>query len=59
MMPELEINYLLFYLLFTAFMGGLSTALYRLIVPARHAKYVKNLRVDKIFAPAKFSLIFT
>jgi hypothetical protein len=42
-----------------AFMGGLSLALYRLIVPARHAKYITNLRVDKIFVPTKFSLIFT
>ncbi len=42
-----------------AFMGGLSTALYRLIVPARHAENVTNIGVDKILAPAKISLIFT
>jgi hypothetical protein len=42
-----------------AFMGGLSPALYRLIVPARHAENITNIGVDKISAPAKISLIFT
>jgi hypothetical protein len=42
-----------------AFMGGLSHALYRLIVPARHAENVTNIGFDKISAPAKISLIFT
>ncbi len=37
----------------TAFMGGLSPALYRLIVPARHTVNVTNIGVDKISAPAK------
>ncbi len=41
-----------------AFMGGLSPALYQLIVPARHAEKVTNIGVDKILAPAKISLIF-
>jgi hypothetical protein len=41
-----------------AFMSGLSPALYRLIVPARHAENVTNIGVDKITAPAKISLIF-
>jgi hypothetical protein len=41
-----------------AFMGGLSPALYRLIVLARHAENVTNIDVDKISAPAKISLIF-
>jgi hypothetical protein len=41
-----------------AFMGGLSPALYWLIVPARHAENVTNIGVDKILAPAKISLIF-
>jgi hypothetical protein len=41
-----------------AFMGGLSPALYQLIVPARHAENVTNSGVDKILAPAKISLIF-
>jgi hypothetical protein len=31
-----------------AFMGGLSPALYRLIVLARHAENVTNFGVDKI-----------
>jgi hypothetical protein len=30
-----------------AFMGGLSPALYQLIVPARHAENVTNIGVDK------------
>ncbi len=42
-----------------AFMGGLSPALYRLIVLARHAENVTNIVVDKISASAKISLIFT
>jgi hypothetical protein len=42
-----------------AFMGGLSPALYRLVVPARHAENDTNIGVDKILAPAKISLIFT
>ncbi len=41
-----------------AFMGGLSPALYQLIVPARHAENVTNSGADKILAPAKISLIF-
>jgi hypothetical protein len=41
-----------------AFMGGISSALYRLVVPARHAENVTNIGVDKILAPAKISLIF-
>ncbi len=41
-----------------AFMGGLSPALYRLVVPAGHAENVTNIGVDKILAPAKISLIF-
>jgi hypothetical protein len=41
-----------------AFMGGLSLALYRLIVPTRHAENVTNICVDKISAPAKILLIF-
>jgi hypothetical protein len=41
-----------------AFMGGLSPALYRLIVAARHAENVTNIGVEKISAPAKISLIF-
>jgi len=41
-----------------AFMGGLSPALYRLIVPARHAENVTNIGIDKILVPAKISLIF-
>jgi hypothetical protein len=36
----------------TAFMGGLSPALYRLIVPARHAENVTNFDADKISASA-------
>ena len=39
-------------------MGGLSPALYRLIVAARHAENVTNIGVEKISAPAKISLIF-
>jgi hypothetical protein len=35
-----------------AFMSGLSPVLYRLIVPARHAKNVTNFGADKILAPA-------
>ena len=42
-----------------ALMGGLSPALYRLIVLARHAENVTNIGVDKILGPAKISLIFT
>jgi hypothetical protein len=42
-----------------AFMDGLSTALYRLVVLARHAENITNIGVDKILAPAKISLIFT
>jgi hypothetical protein len=41
-----------------AFMGGLSPTLYRLVVPAHHAKYVTNIGVDKILASAKILLIF-
>ena len=41
-----------------ALMGGLSPALYRLIVAARHAENVTNIGVEKISAPAKISLIF-
>ena len=41
-----------------ALMGGLSPALYRLIVPARHAENVTNIGIDKILVPAKISLIF-
>jgi hypothetical protein len=33
-----------------AFIGGLSPALYRLVVPARHAKNVTNFRAHKILA---------
>jgi hypothetical protein len=39
-------------------MGGLSPALNRLVVPARHAENVTNIGVDKILTPAKISLIF-
>ena len=35
-----------------AFKGGLSSLLYRLIVPARHAENVKNFGADKISASA-------
>jgi hypothetical protein len=42
-----------------AFMGGLSPALYRLIVPAHHAENVTKIGIDTILAPAKISLIFT
>jgi hypothetical protein len=35
-----------------AFMGGLSPVLYRLIVPARHAKNITNFGADKILASA-------
>ncbi len=38
-------------------MGGLSLALYRLIVPARQAENATNICVDKISATAKISLI--
>ncbi len=41
-----------------AFMGGLSLALYWLIVPARHAENITNIGVNKILAAAKISLIF-
>jgi hypothetical protein len=44
-----------------AFMGGLSPALYRLVVqlvPACCAENVTNIGIDKILAPAKISLIF-
>jgi hypothetical protein len=41
-----------------AFMDGLSPALYRLVIPARHAENVTNIGLDKILAPAKISLIF-
>ncbi len=41
-----------------AFMGRLSPALYRLIVPARHAENVTNIGVGKILVPAKISVIF-
>jgi hypothetical protein len=37
-----------------AFMGGLSPALYQLIVLARHAENVTNIGVDKISAPSRF-----
>ncbi len=40
------------------FTGGLSHALYRLIVRARHVENVTIIGVDKISAPAKISLIF-
>jgi hypothetical protein len=39
-------------------MGGLSPALYRLIVPVRHAKNNTNIGIDRILAPAKISLIY-
>jgi hypothetical protein len=39
-------------------MGGLSPALYGLIVTARHAENVTNIGVNKILAPTKISLIF-
>jgi hypothetical protein len=39
-------------------MGGLSPALYRLIVLARHAENDINIGVDKISTPAKISLFF-
>jgi hypothetical protein len=41
-----------------AFMGGLSPALYWLVLPYRHAENVTNIGVDKILASAKISLIF-
>jgi len=41
-----------------ALMGGLSPALYRFIVLARHAENVTNIGIDKILAPSKISLIF-
>ncbi len=41
-----------------AFMGGLSPALWQLIVPACHAENITNIGVNKISAPAKISLIF-
>jgi hypothetical protein len=41
-----------------AIMGGLSPALYRLIVAAHHAENFTNIGVEKISAPAKISLIF-
>jgi hypothetical protein len=41
-----------------SFMGGLSPALYQLIVTALHAENITNINVDKISAPAKISLIF-
>jgi hypothetical protein len=41
-----------------AFMGGLSPALYQLVVLACYAENVTNIEVDKISAPAKISLIF-
>jgi len=41
-----------------AFMDGLSPALYRLIVRARHAENITNIDVKKILAPGKISLIF-
>jgi hypothetical protein len=34
-----------------AFMAGLSLALCRLIVPARHAENIKNFGANKISAP--------
>jgi hypothetical protein len=40
------------------FMVGLSPALYRLIVQARHAENIKNIGVDKILPLTKISLIF-
>jgi hypothetical protein len=40
------------------FMGGLSPALYQLIVRARHVENVTNIGVNKILAPSKISLIF-
>ncbi len=40
------------------FMGGLSPALYQLIVPARHAENVTTFGADKISVLAKNSLIF-
>jgi hypothetical protein len=39
-------------------MGGLSPALYQLVVPARHAENVTNIGVNKRKAPTKISLIF-
>jgi hypothetical protein len=41
-----------------AFTDGLSPALYRLIVRARHAENITNIDVNKILAPGKISLIF-
>ncbi len=41
-----------------AFMGGLSPALYQLVVLACYAENVTNIVVDKISAPAKISMIF-
>jgi hypothetical protein len=37
---------------YPTFLGGLSPALYRLILPARHAENVKNFGTDKISASA-------
>jgi hypothetical protein len=39
-------------------MGGISPALYRLVVPARHSENVTNIGINKILAPGKISLIF-
>jgi hypothetical protein len=41
-----------------AFMGGFSTALYPLIVLARHAENVTNFGADKILAAGYISLLF-
>jgi hypothetical protein len=41
-----------------AFMGGLSPAMYQLVVLACYAENVTNIEVDKISAPTKISLIF-
>ncbi len=37
-----------------AFMGRLSPALYRLIVPARHAENITNIGINKILVPPRF-----
>jgi hypothetical protein len=38
-----------------AFMGGLSPAPFRLVVPASHAENVTNFGIDKILVPDKIS----
>jgi hypothetical protein len=35
-------------------MGGLSPALYRLVVPASHAENITNFGADKILVPTRF-----